>query len=1527
MKKLHFVLLAISALYASGLAPQSRNPQPSPAYTYDKEKIYIQTDHVFYTPGETIFFKTWLVRGSDNKPSGLSNIAYIEILGPSGTTLEKQTYQIENGYSEGSYTLDEQAAGGIYKIKAYTTWMLNEKDSTLFTKTFTVQNIIAPRVLMRLDFDRRGYGAGDDVTADFSMRNLDDAPIKHYSGEFTVSLDGQTQKKGSFTTNADGKAALSFTLPKNLQTTDGLLNITVDYDSHTESIARSIPITLNKVDLRFLPEGGSLIEGLATNVAFKAINEFGKPVDVKGVIKDNKGQIVTAFDSYKFGMGKFPFTPRPGENYTATITSPANINQEYPLPAATPEGVVMNISKNAGTITIKCSTTSEITAGIVGRTKSISYYSQSLRLKKGVNDITLQENIFPAGIAQFTLYNSEKQPLAERLVFLNSDKQLHVTMATNKQHYLPREKVIMTLTTTDEHGLPIPSNLALSVVDDKLWTLADDRQDNILSWLLMSSELHGPIEEPPFYFKKNEPKAPIALDLVMLTNGYRYFDFIDEVNRNGELKFTPDQGNIVSGLVTNDKDQPVPATVFLINNTANGKALKLQTGADGQFYFPNLVERGNYLLIAKSLQKNVPIKIQLQQNGIGYNPLHGAAIKQLHIDPLIPPVKQPHIDPHVPPLRQQQPIPQPQKVNLAINLNNRTQALQDVVVVGFGFMRKKDLTASVMTVADAEDKAIPPGGMLQALQGKVAGIEITPVANAGETPLVRIRGARALANGNEPLFVIDGIPQEKYDLNNISANDIESVTVLKDAAAIARYGARAANGVILIQSKPLRNEKLRFNITGNSRYTTRYFTSEGPILTVARRFYSPVYKSTVTDERNDFRETIYWNPAVQTDREGKATVEFCNSDATTTFRAIAEGIGDNGLPGRADTTYVSRAAMSIDAKIPPYLTVGDQALIPVVIKNNSSEKLAATIGISLPDNMHTGSFNNTVALDPGASQQVLIPISATAPANGKVSISITGNLSNETIVLPVSATGKGFPVIETFSGNTGAKHDCQIGQMLPGSLHAKLTLYKNLEGQLMNGIESMLREPYGCFEQTSSSTYPNIFILKYLRETGKSNPEIEKKAMQYIENGYRRLIGFETAENGFEWFGHSPAHAALTAYGLLEFTDMQQFLDVDKKMLQRTRDFLLRRRDGQGGFKISSGGYDEFAAVPDKIANIYIVYALTQAGYGNDIQPEYAAALKKAMDSNDGYQLAMMALAAGNMKREDDYRRLMDQLNTNYLTSKLSAQTSVVNSRDISLRVETMSLYALALMRDPRPNMGAVSELISKILANKSYYGYGSTQGTVLALQAVTEYTRMAGELAKSTDIRFSVNGHTVSPDDSIAAFLHQGPNTFVVEYPDQERGIPYNLEISYSTFTPPNSEKADLLLNTSISNTQPGMGETVRMTIAVKNRKDTLQPMAIAKIGIPAGLSLQPWQLKELTEQKRVAYYEIFDNYLVLYWMGFAAKETKTIQLDLKAEIPGKYKAKASNVYLYYTPEGKHWNEGLEVEIAWLAQLSRADK
>ncbi len=1501
----HFVLVSLLACIFSF------HGRAQVDYASHKEKIYIQTSHVFFKQGETVYFKIYAVSAKDQTPSALSNVVYVELINPSGNVLQKFNYKINNGYAEGSYDFNEQAVGGIYKIRAYTTWMRNENEPAFFTKELTLQKVIAPRILMKLDFPEKGYGAGSEVTADFSMRNLSDKPIKFYPGKFIVSLAGQELQTDNFKSDHEGKAKIKFRLPADLKTNDGLLNVTINYDSYTEAISRSIPIVLNKIDLQFMPEGGTLVEGIATNIAFKALNENGKAADIKGEVWDNNGNIVTSFESYHFGMGKFLFTPEKGKIYKIKITSPANISQQFKLPAAAESGVVMNFSRADNGTRVKIISTDQRSVRLTGQTKSINFYAKDILLKKGENYVEIDENLFPVGIAQFTLYGTNDLPLAERLVFLNENKHLRVSITADKKKYLPREKIMLTIKTVDENDKPVPSNFSLAVVDDKLWSFADDKQEHILSWLLMSSELHGKIEEPQFYFKKDEVKAMPALDLVMLTHGYRYFDYIDYVKKEGQLKFTPDQDNILSGVIVDKKGVPVIANVFLASAFPGGKGMQIRTDENGIFFFSNLEPNANYYVIAQSLDKDKNISIKILQNGTGYNPQNASLFGRLdsvggNFVVNLPPKH--FIEKEI---AEQIPIDNERGDMAAFR---KVGALNEVVVVGFGMAKKKDMTGALAVIRANELKAANNLGF--ALQGKVAGVQVVNNANPADDQKIRIRGFRSFSGVDQPLFVINGIPVEKPNLNAFNPNDIESISVLKDATAVALYGARAANGAVLIESKKFRNERIKLNVGNSYSYASQFLRINGPAYSVSRKFYAPKYEDVNTEERTDFRETIYWNPTVQTDKNGKAVVEFYNSDVSTTFRAIAEGIGWNGKLGRTEATYAVQSAMSVDAKIPPYLTVGDQALIPLVIKNNREDDLEISIDVDAPDEFKIGKYSNKLTLNADGSQQLLIPLEATGEANGTIDFIIKNQFGKEKISLPISAADKGFPVVETFSGNKSQQHNFTINKMIPGTLKAKLKLFKNLEGQLLDGIESMLREPYGCFEQTSSSTYPNIYVLKYLKESGKANPEIEKKAMGYLKRGYERLIGFETSENGFEWFGKTPAHEALTAYGLLEFTDMKDFINVDEQMLARTKNFLLKRRDGQGSFKMVSGGYDQFAAVPNKIANIYIVYALTQAGIGKEIQLEYQTAVKKALESNDGYQMALMALAASSMKNEKDYRQLMNSLNTLFQKSNLSSETSVVNSRDASLRVETVSLYALALMRDASPNIGTVATLITKILSDKSYYGYGSTQATVLALKAIVEYSKVAGKISESAKINFAVNNKVIKEDLDVVATLQEGKNDFAVNYTPQEKNIPYNLEVSYNTLTPPNSDKAELQLTTNLKATHARVGETVRMEIEATNAKSTLQPMAIAKIGIPAGLSVQPWQLKEIMEKNQVAYYEIFDNYLVFYWMGFSANETKKINLDLKADVAGKYKGKASTIYLYYTPEYKNWNDGAEVEI-----------
>lgn len=1477
-------------------------PLAAQDYVTQKEKIYIQTNHVIYAPDETVFFKAYVVRGADNTPAGISNVLYAELISPAGIVAEKGTFRISDGYAEGSFTFKAEATGGMYKIHAYTSWMLNEKETMCFTKEILLQQLLAPRILMKLDFPEKGYGPGSAVKADFSMRNLAGEPIRQYKASYTVFIGGSSIERGTCTTDQEGKAEIRFTLPSALTVNDGLLAVTVEYDAYTESVSRSIPIVLQHIDLQFMPEGGTLVQGLSSRIAFKAVNEFGKAADVSGELHDETGNKVADFSSFHMGMGRFLFTPQPGKTYKAYITSPAGINQVYAIPAIAANGVVLQIDKAEKEIavTISCLQPMEVKLNATHRNQQC--YTEKLMLKKGTTAFRISEAGFPAGIVQFTLYASNGLPLAERLVFLNEDRVLNVAVSFDKTTYLPREKVKMQLRTTDPEGNPLPANLSVAVVDDKLWTLADDKQHHILSWLLLGSELKGTVEEPQFYFKKDEPRAIPALDLLLMTQGYRYFDFIDYIVQEGKLKYLPDQDNVISGVVQDREGNPLEATLFLVHNYYNGKVVKALTDTAGNFFFSDLEPGANYILLAQSANKSRKAVIRLLQNGFGFN-----ALKARSIQPIA--AKQADFSGVVvspAPVEPTQALQQ----NQFLQLPGRATALNEVVVTSaFGMRRRMDMTGAISVVRNEPGLLQPDFGMT--LQGKVAGLQITRSGQPGLTPAIRLRGITGIQGQQQPLYVVNGVIVD--NLNTVTTFDIESITILKDGSATALYGARAVNGVIIIETKKFRNERLSIKFANKYAYQSISFSTSTKLYTPVRRFYMPVYTSLLTDTRTDFRETIYWNPVVQTDAAGNATVEFYNSDASTTFRAVTEGIGYNGLPGRMENTYAVKNSLQVDAKIPPYLTVGDKALIPLVIRNNSGGFQTGEINVQLPAGCITDNYKRSFELESGKSVEMRIPLEAVSAVKDSIRFTVSTGKETEKLVVPVNAVPRGFPVKRSFSGDKTTKHVFRITDIVPGTLETRLQVFSSLEGQLLDGIESMLREPHGCFEQTSSSTYPNVFILKYLQESGKVNNAIRDKALQYIKDGYNRLISFETKENGFEWFGKTPPHEALTAYGLLEFTDMRPFVKVDEAMLKRTEKYLLSRRDGKGGFLLNNRGYDAFATVPDKIAHLYIVYALTEAGV-TQIQPEYKSAVEKALASKDAYQLALMALAADNMKDAAGYNQLIGALK---LTGKEPvAATSVVNSREASLRVETKALYALALMRHQQPETGLIAHLISSILSEKTYYGYGSTQATVLALKAITEFGRLRGKQEAAGTMEFSLNSQNFQPADSLNGLMKTGENEFSVRYNKEGNGIPYNLEVAYSVFTPVSTAQAALKLNTSLATTATSVGETIRMEISVENLHDLRQPMAVAKIGIPAGLSVQPWQLKELMEKNNVAYYEIFDNYLVFYWMGFTGLETKRVSLDLKADIPGSYTAKAGTVYLYYTPEYKHWVNGTTVTI-----------
>lgn len=1457
-----------------------------PDYTTTKEKVYLHTNHVYMEPGDTLYYKAYVVNALDNTPSTTSTILNVDIINPAGAILKQLKHPVANGYSEGGFPFAENVPGGIYKIRAYTTWMQNETDSTWFTKTIILQRTIASRLLLKLDFPEKGYGPGDTIMAKFEARAADDTPISNHTGNFVINIDGKEQQTGTFKTDNYGKGTIRAVLPASLATPDGLLTVKMNMDGYSESISRSIPIVLNNIDLQFMPEGGAFVAGLQTVLAFKAINASGKPADVKGIITDSRGTRVATFASYHGGMGIVPFTPEAGSRYYAQITTPVNIQKRYELPAAVEHGIVLNIVRNKGQLYARLSATSAEDVTLTATVREQVYYTTNAALQSGTQYIKIDTADFPAGIVKFTLRNSHRLKIAERIIFVNKYSGLQVKISTDKKSYEPREKVQMTIITTDANDRPIPANMSLSVVDDKLWTMADDRQDHILSWLLMSTELHGRVEEPQFYFKRDEPKADSALDMLMLTQGYRYFAFTDSVRSGNKLSFLPDKINILSGTITDKKGTPIPGTVYLLNSFRQVGVVRTVTGT-GHFFFTDLDPGVKYQLLAAGEHTRDSVMINITQNGIGFNKEIAAIFKPLKTGMKELIAAYPAVAINEP----------------ADKLIIRDEkSLNEVVVVALGLSReKRNLSYSVTTISPQEIAA--GGNLASLLYGKAAGISIqsnpaTPAAAA----TIQIRGQASIHTNAAPLFVIDGVPMVGNVLNQLNPNNIEGLTVLKGAEATALYGSRAANGVVLISTKNRQLAgKLRFRLGKAANYglqsvstpTMDQYFSQVPV------FYAPAYTTPATTTKDDFRETIYWNPTVQTDRYGKASVEFYNSDASTTFRAITEGIGYNGIVGRVEHTYASHDAVSVDVKIPPYLSVGDTVRIPLVLKNYNHADKQVHIAVKLPADVTGWELTQDVVVHQNSHAQVYIPVVPLKAVKGNILIDVNA----QTVSLPFTAEEKHFPIHVMITGNRSLDTTFRIAQPLPCSIQSSVKV-NLVQDQILHGMAAMLREPYGCFEQTSSTTYPNILILQLLQAAGNQDKATEVKAKALLQRGYERLITFETSENGFEWFGRAPAHIALTAYGLLEFTAMQQFIKVDKDLLQRTKQFLLNHRDGHGGFQRSQQGLDEFREVPAEISSTYIVYALATCGAGKEIIPEYEAALQSAKSSNDGYQLAMMALAADKMQRTEDFTALMGRLDKLYQDVTLPSRTSYVNSKGISLYVETMSLYAMTLMREATPRKTIITPVINAILSNKSYYGFGSTQGTVQALSALAAYAELE-RTATDTSKAVTFTLHE----------LKEGINTFKADY-KKGYGVSYTMECNYFTFTPPASTHALIRLQTSLGTRTAQVGETVRMEVQVQNTSNEAQAMTIAKIGIPAGLSLQAWQLKELVDQHKVAYYEIFDNYLVFYWRGMAAQEVKKIGIDLKADVPGSYQGKAGVSYLYYAAEDKYWIPGETIKI-----------
>lgn len=689
-------------------------------------------------------------------------------------------------------------------------------------------------------------------------------------------------------------------------------------------------------------------------------------------------------------------------------------------------------------------------------------------------------------------------------------------------------------------------------------------------------------------------------------------------------------------------------------------------------------------------------------------------------------------------------------------------------------------------------------------------------------------------------------------------------------------------------------------------------------------------------DRVDFAETLYWHAGIKTDEKtGLASVSFSLSDAVTTFRIFADAFDKTGALGSGVSSVEAVQPFYIEPKLPLEVSGGDQIQLPISLVNGMGRDLPLVkILARVPQGIQVAQTNDGFTLKGKERLRRILTMNVGA-LSGSPSIVIEGTAGPfaDRVARNLSVQPLGFPAEYAKGGLLGpeasVRHEVLIPQnLVPQSVSARIAVYPTPLGSLTQALERLIQEPYGCFEQTSSTSYPLVMAQQYFMTHQGIDPQLIRRSQDMLDKAYQRLTGFECKQRGYEWFGGDPGHEALTAYGLMQFADMKQVRAVDDAMLQRTRQWLLNRRDGQGGFARKNQALDSFGRAPEPTTNAYVVWALLESGE-KGLEKEIAAVKSTALESNDSYVIALAANILALANDLENSRRLIDKLvkKQNASGAIEGALTSITSSGGQALLIETTALSALAFLRDPA-YLPYLEKSMAFIVESCKNGRFGSTQSTILALRAIVHYDKSRARPKAGGTLRLLVDGQPIGqpvpftpqsqgalnlPD--AAPLLTPGKHTLELKM-DQGSTMPFSLAVGYFNTLPDSAEQCKVGLDVSLRNPELAEGDVTEAKVTVINRTNDILPTPIAIVGIPGGLEVRHDQLKELVKAGTIDAYEVLGRQVVLYWRGLKPQAKVELPLSLLAAIPGTYTAPASRSYLYYTDEYKHWTSPLKVKI-----------
>jgi hypothetical protein len=1515
---------------------------------------FLTTDKPLYRPGETVYFRSttldrtrllppeqevglrFELTGPDGKEvaavNGLARVALAggnpspDVIGPDGRPVR--------GVGCGGFDLPADAPGGTYSLSVFEVPVGQNRPPAgakpLARRVVQVAGYALDKFEKGLEFAGSSFAPGEAVLTKLTVTDQG-RPVAGAAITAVAKVDAASPPvSADAVTAADGTAAVRFTLPST-DAKSATLSVTVRRDGVTETVIRPVPVVGRTVAVEFFPEGGDLIAGVPNRVYVRATTASGRPADIQGVLTDGAREIcpvATVRDADRpganRGLGAFTFTPQPGRTYTLKLDRPATGTT---LPAAK-AGVTLTARDAVTTVgepirlTLHAAgpATRRVLVGAYLRGRAVAHAAAEVQPNRPT-DVVLDPGPSPlGGVVRLTVFEDEGgdgrtdlTPLAERLVFRRPKDALNLSVTANQPVYRPGDRVTLDVSARTEAGSPTAAVLWAAVVSRSALAMADDKADRLLpTHFLLGNEVRHPDElENADFLLTDHPAAATALDLLLGTQGWRRFA------EQAPAEFRTRVPAAEADRLLASLGASLPAFT----------RPEVQAVADR--YWPK------YEAAAVALDAAQADKVKLDRAGGGpaatesaiYNGLLSSLGRQVaELDP---------VDDRLAARRWWLFVTAPLLAAAALAcllLQRRAGAERRALqagAAGLSLVLAVVLVGSLVTAdvgaewrqwaavaprpQDNRFAPVPPP------LPKPGTVENGPFEQSKPAPPPTLPARPRLPVVPPPA------PQPAPDDGRPRVRPAPVPPTTPPFWSPSRQAQQKLQNTLNGFNRPADAEAV-------GAVRTAAVLKGRPFL--AREYAHP--PAGPDGVRTDFAETVLWKPVLVLPDSGTARLDFHLSGLASGYRVLVAGHTLDGRVGATTATLEVRPPLAVEPKVPAEVGLGDALLVPLAV-TNTGPPVEANLSVEATG-LAVQSVPDRLSLPTNGGTRAVVRAAANAVGVASLAATVSTPAGRDAVRRTLTVVPDGFPVEGSKAGKLAGSLTASVslpGDRLAGGTRVGVTVYPNPLAAVRGGLAGLLQEPHGCFEQSSSANYPNVLALTL------AGPGPADSSRGLLHRGYAKLTGFECPDStgggkrGFEWFGAADRpHPALSAYGLLQFADMARVFPVEPALVERTKQYLLSLRTGDGGFAHSTAALDRFGRAPAHVTDAYVVWAVSESERGgpqSDLSKELDALLTRAAgeSANDPYFLALVGNACLNRGRTDDGLKLLETLAVKQAADGgvLGATAGITASAGDDLVVETTALAVLAWLKADRPDrfLSAVGRAVGFLLTKRQPGGaFGATQATVLALKALVEHGRTTAAEPESGELRLAVGGTVVArgPVRTDAA----EPVTLAV--PDADRLFPPGRPIKLTAETtlkqavpaaltwavrcvqPPTAADPPVKLHCGLDASVLPEGHTSRLTVSVTNSTDAVTGMAVAVIGLPAGLVVPAdgKQVAKLVADGALDFWEVRGRELVLYWRGLDPKQERVVTVELAAALPGEFRAPASRAYLYYDAGRKHW-------------------